>query len=61
MAAKDYALAFDSSKISMITKSGFMEVKDQKKQKEMDGDIRKREAAKNRKIIALLSHEQEDF
>lgn len=61
MTAKDYALAFDSSKISTVTKSGFMEVKDQKKQKEMDGDIRKKEAAKNRKIIALLSHEQDEF
>jgi len=46
--------------MSLTTRSGFFEIKDKNKQKELDGEIRKKEAAKNRKIIALLSHEQEE-
>jgi len=54
--AKDYAMEIDPSKISFNAHTT-MEFKDKKKQKELETESRKKEAAKTRKIIALLNHD----
>ena len=54
--AKDYAFSFDPSKININTNHS-LELKDKKKQKEIVIETIKKEAAKNRKILALLNHD----
>lgn len=59
MTAKDYALAFDSSKIN--TNSMFLKESkgDKKKQNFFNEEFKKKECGKNKKIIKILSQDEE--